>query len=449
MEQFGPFDQTEFLKTYTIMMISFPLEENVDRSKVVSTLEAACKSLARSIPFLAGQVKFDPDEPGEHFKSGLFRIVTYGHPNGSLLRIKYLSDDFPSYHEISDAKAPSAMLDGSILSTEKGLPDRPADSDTCPVLVIQANFIHGGLLLCFSGMHSVMDGNGLGQIIRMLATACKGESIAEADVQAAYLDRRTYIPPLKPDETPLEHLDLRIDPNESKPEQPSDTSSRLWTYFRFSAPKLAKLKVEASKECPPHSWITTNDAVTAILWKAITKARSQNLNVSDNTTLFRAVNGRRLLRPPVPDAFLGNTVQCASIHLSIKDLTDNMSTSAITLLIRESTQQVDDFFIRSLATLLRNEPDKRTVAYGMKHPDREFVVSSWAGLPTYPEGGFGSLLGMPEFVRRPKLTPFEGLAYLMPKDLKGNIDLAIGLKESDLDKLRSDAEWMSYVEFIG
>ncbi len=449
MEQLGPFDPMAFLRTYTIMMLCFPLDENVDHSKVISILESACQSLTKSIPFLAGQVKHDPDEPGEQFKSGLYHIVPYEHPNGSILRVKHLLNDFPAYEQISKAKAPSAMLDGGILSPEKGLPDHPTDADTCPVLVVQANFVRGGLLLCFAGMHTVVDGNGLGQLIRMFAVSCRGESISEADVRAVYLDRDKYIPPLKPDETPLKHLDLRMNPNKSEPERPSEVPSMLWTYFRFSALKLAQLKIEASKECPPDSWITTNDAVSALLWKAITKARSTHLNISDNTILLRAINGRRLLKPQISEAFLGNTVLCASVNLPIKDLVQRRSISAIALEIRKATLQINDFFIRSLATLIRNEPDKRTIGYDTKHPERDFVVSSWAALPAYPEGGFGDSLGMPEIVRRPRLTPCEGLAYLMPKDPGGNIDLAIALRESDLERLKTDADWMSYAEFIG
>ena len=449
MEHLGPFDSRPFLRTYSIMMLCFPLRENVDPSQVVSMLESACQSLTRSIPYLAGQVKRDPDEPGKHFKSGLYHIIPYEHPNGSVLRITHLPTNFPSYDEISKAKAPSAMLDGNILSPEKGLPDHLTDSDISPVLVVQANFARGGLLLSFAGMHTVMDGNGLGQIIRMFAAACRGECISEADVRAAHLDRSTYIPPLKPGSRPLEHLDLRRDPNPSKPKQSIETTPMLWTYFRFSSPELVQLKADASKECLPDTWITTNDAVSALLWKAITKARSSHLNKSKNTTLLRAINGRRILRPPVPDAFLGNTVQCISITRRIEELTESMSISAITILIRKSMFHIDDFFIRSLATMLRNEPDKRKIGYDLNKANGDFIISSWADLPVYPERGYGPLLGMPEFVRRPRLTPCEGLAYLIQKDPNGNIDLAIALRESDLEELKIDAEWMSYAEFIG
>lgn len=430
------------------MMLCFPMQENVDRSKAVSILESASQSLTRSIPSLAGRVIRDPDEPGEHFRSGLYHIRPCKYPNGSILRIKHLANNFPSYNEISKAKAPSSMLDGGVLSPEKGLPDHLTDSDVCPVLVIQANFARGGLMLAFAGAHTVMDGNGLGQIIRMFASACRGERFTEADVRAAHLDHDTCVPPLKPQETPLEHLDLRIDPNKTKPGQPSKTIPMLWTYFRFSALKLAELKVEASRDCPPVSWITTNDAVSALVWKSITKARSSRLDISKSSTLLRAINGRRLSRPPIPDAFLGNAVQCILITRTIKDLAESMSISAITLLIRQSMLPIDDFFIRSLATMLRNEPDKRTIGYDVD-PETGFVISSWADLPVYPEGGFGPLLGMPEFMRRPRLTPCEGLAYFMPKDPLGNIDLVIALRESDLEELKTDAEWMRYAEFIG
>ena len=448
MEQLGPFDSRPFLRTYSIMMLCFPMQENVDRSEAVSILESASQSLTKSIPSLAGQVIREPDESVEHFKSGMYHIRPYKHPNGSILRIKHLSNDFPSYNKISKAKAPSSMLDGGILSPGRGLPDYLTDSDICPVLVIQANFARDGLMLTFAGSHTVMDGNGLGQIIRMFASACKGEPISEADIRAAHLDRDACVPFLKPHEIPLEHIDLRRKPNQSKPDQPGMTTPMLWTYFRFSSAKLAELKVEASRECSPGSWITTNDAVSALVWKTITKARSSRFNTSTDSTLLRAINGRRLLKPPIPDAYLGNAVQCVLITRTIKDLAESMSISAISLLIRQSMLPIDDFFIRSLATMLRNEPDKRTIAYDVD-PKTGFVISSWADLPLYPEGGYGPLLGMPEFVRRPRLTPSEGLAYFMPKDPMGNIDLAMTLRESDLEELKTDAEWMRYAEYIG
>ena len=171
MEHLGPFDSRPSLRTCSIMTLCFPIRDNAEDSKVVPILESACQSLTRNIPYLAGQVKHDPDEPGEHFKSGLYYVVPYKHVNGSVLWIKNLPIDLPSYDKIRKAKALSAMLDGNILSPEKGLPDYLNDSDRSPVLVVQANSVRGGLLLFFAGMHTVMGGNGLGQIIRMFAAA--------------------------------------------------------------------------------------------------------------------------------------------------------------------------------------------------------------------------------------------------------------------------------------
>ena len=99
--------------------------------------------------------------------------------------------------------------------------------------------------------------------------------------------------------------------------------------------------------------------------------------------------------------------------------------------------------------MLQNEPDERKIGYDLKKTEGDLVVSSWADLPLYPEGGFGPLLVMPEFVRRPRLTPCEGLVYFMPKHPNGNIDLAIASRESDLNELKADVDWMSYADFIG
>lgn len=58
-------------------------------------------------------------------------------------------------------------------------------------------------------------------------------------------------------------------------------------------------------------------------------------------------------------------------------------------------------------------------------------------------------LGLPESVRRPRYAVVEGLMYLMPIDRTGGIDLAICLRDEDLEGLRGDRDFREYAEWIG
>lgn len=62
---------------------------------------------------------------------------------------------------------------------------------------------------------------------------------------------------------------------------------------------------------------------------------------------------------------------------------------------------------------------------------------------------FGDILGPPDHFRRPTLTPSEEFAYLMPRDLAGNMDLTLSLTEGELTRMKEDAVWTSYAEWIG
>ena len=124
-----------------------------------------------------------------------------------------------------------------------------------------------------------------------------------------------------------------------------------------------------------------------------------------------------------------------------------LSLSAIALTIRKATQSNDDHYIRSLAVLIRGEPDRRTILFDVDQTNGDFIIASWARLPVFET--FGDILGVPDHFRRPTLTPSEGYAYLMPRDLAGNMDLTLSLTEGELTRMKEDMVWTSYAEWIG
>ena len=447
MEGLGPFDQLPCLRTYSQMLLCFPLAEGVLLEEVVACLERSLSAMTTSFPFLGCQVVISRDVA--HTCSGTFKIVPY--KEACTMRIEELAEDFQSYDQISKAKAPFSMLNGKVLAPMKSLPYHYEASTVTPVLVVQANFTIGGLLLCFAGMHNAMDGNGLAQIVKLFATACRGESFPEAAVYYGNCDRNQLIPSLGVDEIPQDHSDYRRMPGHYSGLQLKKHVSATWSYFRLPKSMLDELKATALQECSEHAsntWVSTNDIACALIWRSISTARLPQLNLDDDTLLSRAVNGRQRLRPALPDEFLGNIVAGASTTMSLSQLTQDLSLYNIACRIRQSLNKIDDFHIRSLATLIRSETDKSTIAFELPNPERDVTISSWASLPIY-SCDFGPLLKRPEYVRRPAFEPSDGLVYIMPKTLEGHLDIAISLRNDDMKRLKEDEAWKSFAQFIG
>lgn len=450
MEELAIMDQLPFMSFYSEIVVGFPLAGSTDNSEVIADLEKAMRSIAQIFPFLNKQVVLEHDKGSIVPTSGTHKLAPRDNANELLLRVNQIASHFPSYEEIRRSRAPASLLNGSVLAPMRSLPDMCDFSTPQPVLVIQANFIAGGLLLCFAAMHNALDGHGLGQVIRHFATACRGGNISDADIKAGNLARPNLFPPLRPGE-PSQNHSVYQKKRDQSPADTNDSQSIAWVYYGFSAVKLAELKMEASRKASTvshTSWLSTNDALAALIWRAIVTARLPKLKMDLTSSLRRAVNGRKFVRPAVPDGYMGACVVDAFSTLSISDLVQNFHISDIALLLRKKLNQIDDSRLRSYVSLLNSEPDKGNITFALSSPETDVLISSWASWPVYPSD-FGGHLGKPEFARRPTFGPSVGLIYMMPRNLEGDIDVAICLKKDDLERLKDDPVWRTYADFIG
>ncbi|KAL8692495.1 MAG: hypothetical protein Q9218_002498 [Villophora microphyllina] len=442
-------DQLPFMRTYTQILLCFPVVSERKRSEAVDALKKATAKILELVPSLAGQVQNHQDEISPSPSSGTFRVVPYAHPDGSALRVKFL-DGWTSYDDLRNAKAPASMLDGAVLAPEKGFPNHYTNADVTPAFIVQANFIPGGLILCFSGMHNVMDGNGLGQVIKLFATLCRGEVPPTEDLKSANFDRNQLPVSLGPGQSPLSHPEVVLKhTDEARKEKSKYSPPSTWAYFRISGTNLKTLKTQGSRNLSPSvPYITTNDVLTAYVWRAITRARFPSLppDPTKASLLLRAVNGRRILDPPISSSYLGNIVTCACNKIPIKTLTESLF-SDLTQAIRKETNSITDQHVRSFATLIREEPDRNKIVFDMDDPEADSLVSSWATLPVWEH--FGGVLGKPEFLRRPTGEPWRGVCYVMPKGPDGSIDLLISLTDEEMKRLREEEEVRAVAEFIG
>ena len=365
--------------------------------------------------------------------------------------MKDCTDLCPSHDEILRAQGPASMLDGGIICPVPGFPLTydEAKIGPAPAVVVQVNWIKGGLLLTFSNQHNVMDATGMFQFIALLSLAMRGEEIPASAVEQGNRDRKTVVPLLDPNEPMRDHNFLRAKgpPPTGPPPPPKNPAS--WAYFRFLKKSIPKIKARATdpdgfdKSVP---FISSNDAVSAFYWKRLATARVKTGQDPTAVSKFaRAIDGRTAMG--VSTEYMGQFVYFSATWLSYQELAD-LPLSTIASKMRKNLNEVNnEHSIRSYATFIAGIPDKLTLAYGGPF-NRETDIGSSSMAQAAVVLNFG-ILGVPEVIRRPSLAPIPGTLYFYPPEGTGDLNLLVCLNKQELEALRTDEEWGPCTEFIG
>lgn len=440
---------------YTPICLCFPLQDASTQPQIIDTLTKGLELLSVSFPWLAGQVIREGN-------TGRSKIIPLENKTPCLI-VRDLTHDaaVPSMDTLRKAKFPFSMLDGEVLAPLSGLPTS-YEGDPAPVFFLQANFIIGGVLLNFAGEHSTMDGQGLGEIIRIFHKACHSKSFTDEEILQGNCARDSVIPLL--DQTSykpgpeLGHLLVKPRATTSTPTSSNNNlpPKCTWTYFHFSSSSLSKLKSiasESSKSITPEKpttapYITTNDALSAFIWQSTSRIRSPRLLPSITSTFARAVDVRPCLS--IPSCYPGNMSNHTYTTLPLPSLVSSTPLGSLASTLRLALNQSDlNFTIRSLATYISLTDDMSSITPGANLDfSADVFFSSWSKLGCY-KLDFNLGLGLPESVRRPRYAVVESLMYLMPIDRTGAIDAAICLRDEDMEGLRGDRDFREYAEWIG
>lgn len=439
--------QMAFLKTYIV--ISYGLRTRGSTEETKKTLEDAAETLIEAFPWVAGHVIYQGSGPG---KTGLAAIMPY--PQGARTTpviVRDISDTSASLEEILEAGEPMHMLDGEILAERKGLPHSYNESQgPAPVLVIQANVIKGGILLCFQGNHHAMDMNGMAHMMRLFSKALCGEPFSDDEIKHGNRERRGVIKLLGPDDEKADVSKLLVKPPPpGNPETSGEVPDVQWVYLRFAGRKLAELKSAAGG---PGQWISTDDALSAFAFQRITAARMKRIEKKQpQITFCRAINGRRYLDPPLPKEYIGHMVICTFTDVPLDSPVATSDVGALARELRADMLSIKSNYIESIATALHELDDKTGLSYGatLNMAGWDLMLSSFAGLGLN-EIDFGdSLGGKPLFTKRPRFAPIEGLLYFMPRTADGDVDIAACLRSEDIETLKKDEEFLKYGSYIG
>ncbi|OVA03039.1 Transferase [Macleaya cordata] len=301
-------------------------------------------------------------------------------------------------------------------------------------LVQLTRFTCGSLVVSFSANHMVADGVLVSQFLVAWGQACRG-----LEIDPSPLHDRSIFAPRDPSRVEFDHKSVELTKGKIKEEYispdnkpPYSRDDVILHKAHFTPEFIAKLKSKAATSSVsgvnrPYSAF---ESMVAHLWRAITRVRG--LTKFQTTEIRISVNGRRRLKPRVPNEYFGNLVLWAYPAAQVKDLLHE-SLSHTAEIIHEAVMKVNDDYFKSFIDFASyNLQDEDLIPEANRSlsalwPNLEFI--SWLGFP-FNNIDFG--VGKP-CILMPSFDPLEGLIYLVPSFAgDGGIDVFITLFQQQL-----------------
>ena len=444
-------------------LLYFP--STAEPAAITSNLQAALAVTFRSIPIIAGSVALSKQHD---VQKGSLSVQSPYFEAADILSSNDLRTEY-SYEQLRAAHFPSDGIAFDIIAPK----EFGKAADSTPVMVAQANFLRGGLLLFLAVHHCVFDEVGMFNVMKLWSSNCR-------DIGFDFVDPQWF------DRGPLlqgagngrlqDHPEYALAPEGATARAAEDPCSYYPScegvdsaVFFFPSEALERLKMAAKgpgidDADQGTAWISTNDALIALFWCCITSAR-----VAENTRatgeifpLFAmAVNGRSQLHPPMSPDYCGNVVLIAKTVSKIDDLLSEQPRrlAKAATLIRKAIDVVDDAYVRDVIQMVGKVDDVGRLA-PRRRPTSEYSLgcSTWARQPYYSLDWGRTLGGACERVRwrKPKT---DGLFLIFPRlpsteGLKGSsqarqggVEVQLGLQSNHLRRLMEDPVFTEFAEW--
>lgn len=382
------------------------------------------------------------------------------------LFVHNIEETFASYEELDRADFPAATFKGHKLLpkavTEKQLFSPLGDNqeDDLIISTFQINFVKGGLILGVAIHHNCSDGPGCDGFLTSWAqnSAAVANGTSFITVSGDALDR-SRLSAKRPEFSRWKELDQRFpvlrDGGGPAPPPPADFKmpDLAIRMLHFPRSKIKELKTGAMAETGD-SWISTYDAIMATLWKSITRSKLELLHpdLSQEVVLVHAVNTRKVLDPPLPEAFMGNAVALPRTEpIRISDLLADGSLPILAQRVRDSIKTITQQYVAELPEWIAGLDDRRWININMNSfLGMDLAGTSWQEMNVYEKHDFG--FGIARAIRFPD-PQFEGYIFVYPSraGVKENaidegIEVCICLEKGCYNRLIRDKELLRFAQ---
>jgi len=347
--------------------------------------------------------------------------------------------------QLRESGYPVSMLEESIFAPRPGAIAIPLEARR--VLLVQANIVHDGLILVFSGDHAAMDLSGLFQIVRWFSGACHNVSLTSTELTTGNMSRRDLIPLLCSTYQPGDELSQQIPPTRTTV-MPLSRVPCTWATFKVPSHAVREIKATATATCTS-PYVSTDDSLSAFIWQSVARARKQRLAPETISKVARAIDVRKVLR--ISSTYPGLVQNNTFNQLSLRELSTR-PLGIIASMLREAITSKSpslEFYTRALATALSRAIDKSSLRVGANLDlSSDLLISSWESPGAY-QLDFSLGLGPPGAIRMTCQNTFESMAYIFPFTLEGDTAILICLRDSDFAALMSDESFSRFAQYVG
>ncbi|KAH7389002.1 hypothetical protein BKA64DRAFT_679560 [Cadophora sp. MPI-SDFR-AT-0126] len=433
-------------RLYVRWLLCIPVSQKSPSKKaIVEFLENGIKDALASLPVLQGVIVSK--------SSNSSRVEVHVPKERPVfeLRVQYHDGDhddtFPTYESLKAAQFPASSLPDKILT--------PLEINPLPVLDIMATFIRGGLLLCIKCHHAVVDGGGMGLVVKFLARNCFASSEQEnlQPIIAPSMER-SILPQGKRSDSIIDNGFHVLQHNGSDQKPTKDFAPTTSHTFKFKPEALQILKLLCTTEA---GFISTQDALTALLYGSVSYARGCRFTKTSTkatalpSVMGIAVDGRGRLKPPAMN-YAGNVTMYATyscpILLPVEDIPSHsfrdpkflsqcLNLPSLALQNRTALTAVTPEYIESVISAAESLEDVSRLqpSFADFFQGTDFFITSGADFPVFEQEWWSG--GKVDGLRIPFKGNWDGsCAVLATQDKSKGLDVMLGLREDDMAVVR-------------
>lgn len=439
-------------QAYTRFILCFGLDSGSPHDEATQSLRHGLETTAIQIPALKSLVVSVTDAKGRETKDLRQQDVT-------MFTVKDLTTSRLDFGEIRSQGFPSQVFDAKTLCATGVfvVPGSPV-----PTFLAQANLITGGLLLGLSVWHGAFDGTAITTILRLWAQNCRdtkdpvNDSIDTFTLSAAAFDnsRLSKVSGLERGSVE-DHPEFLLLPEAPTALPPGLTQTLKTQIFHISPASISALKDLAN---PRHSlspqkeysWISTNTAISALLWRSVMFATyGHERPITESVSMFSLpLNARTRMDPPLSPDLLASAWCFQDSRLPVNALLE-ANLADIALIVRRGTDRVDASYIDSLINMIDSVPNPSLLTPLVFTDVLKTcsISTSWAGFAMYDFDWGNALGGTCERVRTVASGMFNGMQVVLPeltKEMGGGLEIVVGLEDDAMERLKRDEGWMKF-----
>lgn len=425
---------------YSRRLSIFRCASDADLEAQITSLKCGLEVLVRKCPILSGSVTpRSEDAPQSEDKDW----ATIAPGQGVELVVRDLRGTLPSFEDLEARNFAVAALPYDLLVP---VPQNIGNNQVFAACKMQLSAIKGGTIIAFAMSHSVADGSGNNEIMRILseevATVRRDFTTSTSPSSAVGLDREvlrcmTSETHLRLEDHPAFQRGIGLKP---QPQQHlfAPQSAEIPCILQISSDALIKLKADASSN---GLTISTHDAMSALVWRSVALIRTRRTKLNDlefvTGHFYMPSDARRYLN--LPAAYIGNAVYQLTASLDLAKLLSEQGLKYAAQAIRRAITAVKPELVQSYMAHIRHEwldwaflEDYGTTGVAMG--------TDWTSGVLY-EHDWGSNFGHMIRFRYPD----EPATCILPRLPDGSAEIQVSVQAGEMALLKSEECFGKYL----